>query len=162
MGTRFLLTAESTVPAAVKSSYLTSGMSDTVVTTRVDGVPHRVLRTDLVTALETSNRLTGLVRSVGNARRFRKLTGLSWPSVVREGLSMRRARRLTWSQLVMAANTPMLLREGLVEGNTEAGVLASGQVVGALNDLPTCEALIEAIVTDATTRLRKLAADALG
>ena len=28
----------------------------------------------------------------------------------------------------MAANTPMLLKAGLVEGNTDAGVLASGQV----------------------------------
>jgi nitronate monooxygenase len=34
----------------------------------------------------------------------------------------------------MAANTPMLLKAGLVEGNTDAGVLASG-VAGILDDL---------------------------
>jgi NAD(P)H-dependent flavin oxidoreductase YrpB (nitropropane dioxygenase family) len=49
----------------------------------------------------------------------------------------------------MAANTPMLLRAGLVEGRTDAGVLASGQVVGMLEDLPTVAELIEAIVADA-------------
>ena len=49
----------------------------------------------------------------------------------------------------MAANTPMLLRAGLVEGNTHAGVLASGQVVGILDDLPSCAELIDSIVSDA-------------
>jgi NAD(P)H-dependent flavin oxidoreductase YrpB (nitropropane dioxygenase family) len=156
MGTRFLLTEESTVPRAVKEAYLTRGLSDTVVTTKVDGVPHRVLRTDLVAGLEKANSATRLLRAVRNASRFRKLTGLSWPSVVREGLSMRRTRKLTWSQLVMAANTPMLLREGLVKGNTDAGVLASGQVVGALTDLPTCEELISRIIAEAEAAIARL------
>ncbi|MDQ3790905.1 MAG: nitronate monooxygenase [Actinomycetota bacterium] len=156
MGTRFLLTEESTVPQAVKEAYLTRGLSDTVVTTKVDGVPHRVLRTDLVAGLEKANRATALLRAVRNAGRFRRLTGLSWSSVVREGLTMRRNRKLTWSQLVMAANTPMLLREGLVKGNTDAGVLASGQVVGALTDLPTCADLITRIVAEAEAVIARL------
>jgi hypothetical protein len=57
----------------------------------------------------------------------------------------------------MAANTPMLLRAGLVEGNTEAGVLAAGQVSGILEDLPTCQELIDRIVTDAVARIGTLA-----
>jgi nitronate monooxygenase len=56
----------------------------------------------------------------------------------------------------MAANTPMLLRAGLVEGNTRAGVLASGQVVGLLADLPSCRDLIEGIVADAEAIIGKL------
>lgn len=156
MGTRFLLTEESTVPRAVKEAYLTRGLSDTVVTTAVDGVPHRVLRTELVSGLEKANRATGLARAVHNASRFRRMTGLSWRSVVREGLTMRRTRKLTWSQLVMAANTPMLLREGLVKGNTDAGVLASGQVVGALTDVPTCAELITRIVAEAEDVIARL------
>jgi nitronate monooxygenase len=47
----------------------------------------------------------------------------------------------------------MLLRAGLVEGNTQAGVLASGQVVGMLADLPTCKELIDGIVTQAAAIL---------
>lgn len=156
MGTRFLLTEESTVPRAVKEAYLSRGLADTVVTTSVDGVPHRVLRTDLVASLEKANRVTALLRAVRNANRFRRLTGLSWPSVVREGVTMRRTRTLTWSQLVMAANTPMLLREGLVNGNPDAGVLASGQVVGALTDLPTCADLITRIITEAEDAIARL------
>jgi NAD(P)H-dependent flavin oxidoreductase YrpB (nitropropane dioxygenase family) len=43
----------------------------------------------------------------------------------------------------------MLLKAGLVDGDTQAGVLASGQVVGMLDDLPTCRELIESIVAQA-------------
>jgi NAD(P)H-dependent flavin oxidoreductase YrpB (nitropropane dioxygenase family) len=51
----------------------------------------------------------------------------------------------------------MLLRAGLVEGNTEAGVLAAGQVSGILEDLPTCQELIDRIVTDAVARIGSIA-----
>lgn len=156
MGTRFLLTRESTVPQEVKDAYLASGPADTVVTRSVDGVPHRVLRTDLVAALEKAGRVKALGQAVRNAVRFRRLTGLSWRTLVHDGIAMRRTGKLTWSQVIMAANTPMLLREGLVRGNTDAGVLASGQVVGALHDLPTCADLITGIVDDAEAILRRL------
>ena len=52
MGTRFLLTRESTVPESVKRYYLERTVADTVVTARIDGVPHRVLRTEFVDELE--------------------------------------------------------------------------------------------------------------
>jgi NAD(P)H-dependent flavin oxidoreductase YrpB (nitropropane dioxygenase family) len=156
MGTRFLLTRESTVPDAVKQAYLDRDLNGTVVTRKVDGMPHRVLRTELVDALERSGRVTGLARAVGNAARFRRLSGLSWPALVREGVRMRRSGDRGWAQVLMAANTPMLLRAGLVEGDRAAGVLASGQVVGLLNDLPSVAGLIEAIVADAEAILRRL------
>lgn len=53
MGTRFLLTSDSAVPQAVKDFYLGKGVLDTVVSVQVDGVPHRVLRTELVDELES-------------------------------------------------------------------------------------------------------------
>ena len=157
MGTRFLLTQESTVPEEVKRLYLGFGLDGTVVTTRVDGLPHRVLRTELVRGLEGAGRLRGLARAVANAARFRGLSGLSWPAMIKEGLAMRHGRDLTWAQVLMAANTPMLLRAGLVQGRTDAGVLASGQVVGVLDDLPRCEELISGIVTEAARILTDLA-----
>jgi NAD(P)H-dependent flavin oxidoreductase YrpB (nitropropane dioxygenase family) len=156
MGTRFLLTRESTVPDAVKQAYLQRDLNGTVVTTRVDGLPHRVLRSDLVEHLERSGKLSSLVRAVTNAARFREHTGLSWRAMIREGLAMKHGKDLTWSQVIMAANTPMLLRAGLVEGRTDAGVLASGQVAGLLGDLPTCEELINGIVTDAEKIIDRL------
>jgi NAD(P)H-dependent flavin oxidoreductase YrpB (nitropropane dioxygenase family) len=157
MGTRFLLTLESTVPDAVKRRYLERGLDGTVVTRRVDGMPHRVLRTELVDRLERSGRWRGLATALLNANRFRALTGLSWPAMVREGLRMRHGNELSWAQVIMAANTPMLLRAGLVDGNATAGVLASGQVVGVLSDLPSCEELISGMVADASAILNRLA-----
>src|SRR5438067_4614714 len=154
MGTRFLLTRESTVPDEVKQRYLEAALDGTVVSTRVDGMPHRVLRTGLVEKLESGSRLRGFSAALRNAQKFKKMSGMTWRSMISDGLEMRHGKELTWSQVVMAANTPMLLKAGLVEGNTNAGVLASGQVAGILDDLPSCAELIDSIVRDAIEHLR--------
>ncbi|GAB3723785.1 nitronate monooxygenase [Amycolatopsis oliviviridis] len=159
MGTRFLLTKESTVPDEIKQAYLARDLNGTVVTRKVDGMPHRVLRTELVDALESAGPVSGLARAARNAAKFRKLSGLSWRSLAAEGLRMKRGGDRTWSQVLMAANTPMLLRAGLVEGDRSAGVLASGQVVGLLDDLPAVGELIEKIVADAADALRRLGSE---
>ena len=154
MGTRFLLTSDSTVPESVKKQYLQAALDGTVVSTRVDGMPHRVLRTGLVEKLESGSRVRGFAAAVLNAARFKKMSGMTWPSMVRDGLAMRHGKELTWSQVVMAANTPMLLKAGLVDGNTGAGVLASGQVAGIVEDLPSCAVLIDQIVNEAIKHLQ--------
>ncbi|BBZ77943.1 oxidoreductase [Mycolicibacterium anyangense] len=158
MGTRFLLTSDSTVPDEIKQRYLQAALDGTVVSTRVDGMPHRVLRTGLVEKLESGSRIRGFTAAVGNAAKFKKMSQMSWASMIRDGLAMRHGKDLTWSQVLMAANTPMLLKAGLVEGNTEAGVLASGQVAGIIEDLPSCAELIRTIVDDAVKHLQAAAA----
>lgn len=154
MGTRFLLTSDSTVPEAVKRQYLQTPLNGTVVSTRVDGMPHRVLRTGLVEKLESGSRARGFAAAVLNAAKFKKMSGMTWTSMIRDGLAMRHGKELTWSQVVMAANTPMLLKAGLVDGQTDAGVLASGQVAGIIDDLPSCAQLIEGIVSEAIKHLQ--------
>jgi NAD(P)H-dependent flavin oxidoreductase YrpB (nitropropane dioxygenase family) len=146
------------VPDADKQRYLDADLDGTVVSTRVDGMPHRVLRTPLVDRLESGSRAKGFAAAVVNAAKFKKLSGMTWRTMVRDGLAMRHGKELTWSAVLMAANTPMLLRAGLVEGNTAAGVLASGQVAGILADLPSCGELIESIVADAVKHLQAAAA----
>jgi NAD(P)H-dependent flavin oxidoreductase YrpB (nitropropane dioxygenase family) len=158
MGTRFLLTRESTVPDAVKQYYLGRTVADTVVTARIDGVPHRVLRTDFVDELEKTNAVTSLPRAVRNAFAFKKLSGTSWRAMLREGRAMKTEGDLKWSQVVLAANTPMLLRAGLVEGRLDAGVLSSGQATGVIEDLPTVAELIARIMTEAEDTLTRLRA----
>ncbi|MDI9977146.1 (3aS,4S,5R,7aS)-5-hydroxy-7a-methyl-1-oxo-octahydro-1H-indene-4-carboxyl-CoA dehydrogenase [Rhodococcus sp. IEGM 1307] len=158
MGTRFLLTQESTVPDSVKQQYLTRGLQDTTVSRKVDGMPHRVLNTDLVNSLEHSGNIRGLAAAARNASKFKTMTGMKWSTLVKDGLAMKKSSDRTWQQIIMAANTPMLLKAGLVDGNTHAGVLASGQVVGLLNDLPTCKDLIDGIIADAIKRIDALSA----
>src|SRR5262245_6475989 len=157
MGTRFLLTADSAVPEAVKQFYLGKSVTDTVVTTQVDGVPHRVLHTDLIDELESGRgRLWALPRALHNAYAFHRLTGIRCSDMVREGLAMRKSMGLTWTQTLMAANTPMLLKAAMVEGKVDAGVMASGQVVGVIDDLPTCQELVDRIVEEAEAVLKRL------
>ncbi|CAN5596703.1 nitronate monooxygenase [soil metagenome] len=156
MGTRFLLTRESRVPDAVKQRYLAASVTDTVVTTALDGAPQRVIRTDTVDALESASTLTRLPRALRNAVAFRKLTATPWRRLVGEGLAMRRNQQLTWSQLAMAANAPMLVKAALVDGRDDVGVLPTGQVVGAIDALPSVAELIDRIVDDADRTLRRL------
>ncbi|MGX1761471.1 NAD(P)H-dependent flavin oxidoreductase [Streptomyces lydicus] len=156
MGTRFLLTSDSTVPRAVQDRYLAAGVSDVTVTTKVDGLPHRMLRSELVEALERSGRATALLGAVRRAASFRKLSGLSWPRMVRDGLAMKHGRELSWSQVLLAANTPMLLKASMVEGRTDLGVMASGQVAGVIEDLPSCAELVDRIMAEARAVLGAL------
>jgi NAD(P)H-dependent flavin oxidoreductase YrpB (nitropropane dioxygenase family) len=158
MGTRFLLTSDSSVPQAVKDYYISKGVLDTVVSVQVDGVPHRVLRTELVDQLESSRgKFLALPRAGINALKFRKMTGAKLSDMMREGMAMKKSMDLSYSQMVMAANTPMLLKTSLVDGRTESGVMASGQVVGIIDDLPTCADLIDRIITEANAVLADLA-----
>jgi NAD(P)H-dependent flavin oxidoreductase YrpB (nitropropane dioxygenase family) len=156
MGTRFLLTRESPVAQAVKDVYLSKAVTETVVTTQVDGVPHRVLRTPFIDGLEKSGRTSTLARAARNALAFKRLSGAGWADIVREGVAMKRSQELSWSQVIMAANTPMLIKLALVDGRTDVGVMASGQVVGLIDDLPSCRELIERIVAEASDVLVRI------
>ncbi len=114
MGTRFLLTSDSPVPDAVKQVYLAAELDGTVVTTRVDGAPLRVLRTMLIDQLEGG-------------------------------------------EVLMAANTPVLLRAAMVDGRTDLGLMSSGQVAGLIDDLPSCADVIGAIMREAEAGLERIA-----
>ncbi len=158
MGTRFLLTRDSSVPQSVKDFYLARGVTDTTVSKQVDGVPHRVLNTDLVNQLESGRgKLLALPRASINALKFRRMTGTPLREMITEGLAMRKSMELSWAQMMMAANTPMLLKAALVDGRVDSGVMASGQVVGVIDDLPTCAELIERIIAEADQVLEGLA-----
>ena len=156
MGTRFLLTSDSKVPEQVKQIYLGTPVTGTVVSRAIDGAPQRVIRTRMVDDLESS-RLTRLPRAVLNALRFRRLTGTSRRDLLSEGLAMKKRQDLTWSQLAMAANAPMLTRATMVDGHPEVGILPTGQCVGVVDDLPSCAELIERIVAEAGAALDRLA-----
>jgi NAD(P)H-dependent flavin oxidoreductase YrpB (nitropropane dioxygenase family) len=155
MGTRFLLTRDSTVPDAVKQRYLAAGLDSTVVTAKVDGMPHRMLRTELVDSVEETSVLRRLGPTARRTLAFKQMSGMSWRQLVADGRALKHGQGRSWAQMVLAANTPMMLRAGLVEGDPTAGVLASGQVVGVIDDLPSCEELIDRVVVGAADELRR-------
>jgi NAD(P)H-dependent flavin oxidoreductase YrpB (nitropropane dioxygenase family) len=154
MGTRFLLSAESRVPDAVKGRYLETPVTGTVVTTKVDGAPQRVVRTDLVDHLESQSWLRSLPRAIRSALQFRKETGATLRSLFREGRAMKAGNELTWAQVVMAANAPIMTKAALVDGRTDVGVLPTGQVVGVLDSLPPVAEIVDGIMAEADALLR--------
>jgi len=160
MGTRFLLTRESRVPDAVKQLYLGTPVTGTVVSTAVDGAPQRVIRTELVDQLERAGWLRNVPRALANAHAFRRETDTSLLSLLREGLALKRGNELSWPQVVMAANAPMMTKAALVDGRTDVGVLPTGQVVGEIDELPTVADLMARIVAEATAVLERLAGTA--
>jgi NAD(P)H-dependent flavin oxidoreductase YrpB (nitropropane dioxygenase family) len=127
-----------------------------VVTTKVDGVPHRVLRTPMVTQLDRAGPVSGLVRSVRAAAGFRPVSGLGWGELIRQGRAMRAGAGLSWAQVLMAANTPMLLKAAMVDGRPDLGLMSSGQVAGLIEDLPSAGELIESIMAQARERIEQL------
>jgi NAD(P)H-dependent flavin oxidoreductase YrpB (nitropropane dioxygenase family) len=144
------------VPDAVKALYLATAVTGTVVTTKVDGAPQRVVRTDLVDHLDSQSWLRALPRALRNAYRFRQETGASMTSLLREGRAMKEGNELTWAQVVMAANAPVMTKAALVEGRTDVGVLPTGQVVGVLESLPAVADIVDVVMRDANAALRRL------
>ena len=158
MGTRFLLTRESRVPDAVKQVYLGTPVTGTVVSTAVDGAPQRVIRTELVDHLEKAGWVRNLPRALANAHAFRRDTDTTLLALAKEGRAMKQGNELSWPQVVMAANAPMMTKAALVDGRTDVGVLPTGQVVGEIGELPTVAELIGRIVAQATAVLDRLGA----
>ncbi|NNE20280.1 MAG: nitronate monooxygenase [Myxococcales bacterium] len=158
MGTRFLLTKESQVPDHVKQIYLDTKANGTVVTKAVDGYPQRVIRTLLIDQLEKANPLTRFPRAALNALSLMKVTGTSLPELIEEGLAMKQNQELTWAQLAMAANAPMLTKASIVDGRVEAGILPTGQVTGVIDEIPAVAELVQRIMAEAEAMLERLGA----
>ena len=156
MGTRFLLTKESQVPEHVKQIYLDTKANGTVVTKAVDGYPQRVIRTLLIDQLEKANPLTRFPRAALNALSLMKVTGTSLPELIEEGLSMKQNQELTWAQLAMAANAPMLTKASIVDGRVEAGILPTGQITGVIDEIPSVAELLQRIIAEAEATLERL------
>jgi nitronate monooxygenase len=81
---------------------------------------------------------------------YRKLTGASIPELLASAFRLQANDKLTRSQMLMAANSPILIKRAMVEGKPAEGVLPSGQVAGVIEDLPTCAELVERIVAQAS------------
>jgi NAD(P)H-dependent flavin oxidoreductase YrpB (nitropropane dioxygenase family) len=158
MGTRFLLTQESQVPDHVKQIYLKTKANGTVVTKAVDGHPQRVIRTALIEQLEKANPLTRFPRAALNALSLMKVTGTSLPELLEEGIAMKQNQELTWAQLAMAANAPMLTKASMVDGKVAAGILPTGQIAGVIDEIPTVAELLQRIIAEAEETLARLGA----
>ena len=158
MGTRFLLTRESPVPENTTDRYLAAAVTDVLVTTQIDGLPQRVVRNELVDRLERASAPGRLLGALRSALEFREASGASIPELLRSALALQRSEKLTRTQMLMAANAPMLAKRAMRDGDPVGGYLPSGSVAGVIDDRPSCAELIRRIMDEAERTLKALGA----
>ncbi|MFZ9905868.1 MAG: NAD(P)H-dependent flavin oxidoreductase [Steroidobacteraceae bacterium] len=156
MGTRFLMTRDCPVPEVTKTRYVRAGLDDIVLTTRLDGLQHRLLRNEILSEVENAGSVPLLVAALKNAWLLKQRTGASVAELISAARGMQRESGLTFGQALMAANSPVLIERSMIQGRPAEGVMSTGQVAGILSDLPTCEELIVRMVTEARQRLNAL------
>ncbi|MGH8382845.1 NAD(P)H-dependent flavin oxidoreductase [Pseudomonas sp.] len=157
MGTRFLMSAESPVPAATLARYLAVKDPAAVIVSRaIDGMPQRMIRNELLDELEASGSLKRWLLALKSGLAYRRHSGTSLTQLLASALKMRGSGELSAAQSLMAANAPMVIQKAMVDGQPAAGVLPAGQVAASIHSLPSCAELIEQIVRDAEARLGEL------
>lgn len=158
MGTRFLMTAESPVPAAPKAAYAKAGTGDIAVSTKVDGMPQRMILNPLLKRIEGSGRLAMWGRAIEAGLAMKRQSGMSWGQVMATARGMTSHGEMPLAQAMMAAAAPMMIQRAVVEGDAENGLMATGLVAGRLRDLPSCADLLQSIETEARQRIAALCA----
>lgn len=156
MGTRFLMTAESPIPAAPKSAYVKAGTGDIAVSTKVDGIPQRMILNPLLKRIEGSGRIAMWLRAMEAGLEMKRQSNMSWSDVLQAARGMTSHGEMSLSQAMMAAAAPILIQRAVVSGDAENGLMATGIVAGRLTDLPSCAELIADIMRDAEGRLSVL------
>jgi len=158
MGTRFLLTKESPVPDVTKAAYLKASTDGILVTTKLDGIPQRMVRTPLMDRIEKSSSLGMWLRAAESGLAMKTQTGSSWGDMLKSFRGMTAHGAMPLKQAMMAATMPMLIQKAVVHGDVEHGVMATGVVGGRIGEIPSCRELVDRIVDQAHARLAALAA----
>ena len=156
MGTRFLMTAESPVPPVPKAAYQKAGTGDIVVSTKVDGLPQRMILNPLLKRIEGSGRAAMWARAIEAGLEMKRQTGMSWGQVLATARAMTSHGEMSLSSAIMAAAAPMLIQRAVVGGDAANGLMATGVVAGRLTDLPSCAELVAEIEAEALARLAAL------
>jgi NAD(P)H-dependent flavin oxidoreductase YrpB (nitropropane dioxygenase family) len=157
MGTRFLMTKESPVPPQTKERYVKATVDDIFVTSKLDGLPQRMIRNAFTARLEKAGILSMWINALSAAWRMKQLTGASNADMLKAARGMMgHGSETSFAQALMGATAPVFIQRATVEGKPDEGVMATGQVAGRLTDLPSCEELINRIVAEAEAALDKL------
>lgn len=157
MGTRFLMTTDSPTPSTTLERYLAVHDPQKIqVTTAVDGLRHRMISTALIKKLEKSTAMGRLFIALSSAWKWKKQTDMTLVHMMSVFFKSLKEDPAELSQTVMAANQPVLLQHSMVDGHPDQGILPSGQVAAAINELISVDALINEIVDEANQCLISL------
>ena len=158
MGTRFMMSADSPTPDATKAEYLKSEVTKIPVSTKLDGLPQRMVMNDVLADLEKSSKLGMLIRAMQNGMKYKAQTGMSLTQTIKTAWGMASKTDMTLGQTMMAGNAPMIIQKAMVDGRPDEGVLPSGQIAGLIDDLPSCAEIVSTIVAETEASLKKVGA----
>jgi len=156
MGTRFLMTRDCPVPEVTKQRYTRASTDDILVTTKIDGIPQRMIRNETLARLEKAGRLRMLLLALSSAWQMKRATGASVAELLSAARRMGHGAEASFAQSLMAAIAPAMFQRSMLAGEPQRGLLATGLVAGRLTDLPSCDELIRDIVREARARLAAL------
>jgi NAD(P)H-dependent flavin oxidoreductase YrpB (nitropropane dioxygenase family) len=157
MGTRFMMTSDSPVPVAPKALYTKAKTDDILVSTKVDGIPQRMILNPLMRRIESAGHFGMWKRAIESGLAMKRQTGASFLSLYRSAKGMTSHGGLSFPQAMMSAAAPMMIQRAVVSGDAENGLMATGLVAGRLTDLPSCAELLAQIEVDARARIGALA-----
>ncbi|MGD0856120.1 MAG: nitronate monooxygenase [Dehalococcoidia bacterium] len=154
LGTRFAMTQESPVHDNFKQYCLKATENDTLRSDRFDGLPSRMLKTPVTERLATSR--FPLAEAMRGALQIKQMLNLNWAQFIGMSVQMMTAEESSpiWTQARQAAANWRALK-GIYDGDMEEGIFIAGQVVGACNDLPTAQALVDRIMAEAEAFIDK-------
>ncbi len=151
MGSRFMTTKESPLHARYKELSIEKGVMDTLYSTRFDGIPCRVMKTDA--AARAIRRGLDLRAALINSREIASQLHVPYLKLFLGVLASgwKNAR-----QLAFMANAFKAIRLATEEGDMACGVLPVGQVTGLIRDEPTVKEVVERIVAEAIAVRKRL------
>lgn len=158
MGTRFMMTSDSPTPETTKAEYINADVLKIPVSTKLDGLPQRMILNKTLSELESASKLGLLIKAIHNSLKYKSQTGMSLSQALSTAWQMTSKTELTLGQTMMASNAPVIIQKAMVEGRPEDGVLPSGQIAGLIDDLPGCKELVESIVQGAQSSLQRMQA----
>jgi enoyl-[acyl-carrier protein] reductase II len=153
LGTRLMTTQESPLHENFKKMSIEKDVTDTLYSTRVDGIWCRVMKTDAaVKAIKKGLDLpAAFVNSQDIARQMKMPYLKLFIGILASGLN-------NAYKMAFMANGFKAFKLATEDGDVEKGILPVGQVMGLIQDEPTVAELFERIVAEAKEVQQKLAA----
>ena len=151
MGTRLMITRESTLHETFKQVCLKASEEDTLYSTRFDSIPARVLKTK--TTEKLAKHGLSVIEILTGTTKMKNTLGLSWREALRTASAINKAGLPYMNQGRMSAGFLRAMK-AMYYGDVDTGLLFCGQSCGMVNDIPTCQEVLERTVAEAEAALK--------
>lgn len=155
MGTRFAMTKESLLNEKWKQVIIKATEADTIYVNTGD--PTANIRAFKNKAAENAmkNKLP-LLSGISGAFEIKKMLNLSWMELMKSGLSKKKDEEgMTMKGKIQFAASATRSKKVMIDGDDESGILTVGQVIGSINDVPTCQEVITRIMAEAEEAMKQ-------